>query len=57
MDMLVTYAQELKLDVTKFKSDVEQNKYKDIIQADTNDGTSLGINATPTFFINGEKIN
>lgn len=56
MDMLITYAQELKLDVNKFKAEVEQNKYRDIIQADSNDGTALGINATPTFFINGEKV-
>lgn len=56
MDMLLTYAQELNLDIDKFKSEVEQNKYRDVIQSDANDGISLGINATPTFFINGEKI-
>lgn len=50
------YAKNISLDVNKFKSDVENKKYDERIQKDVNDGNALGVSATPTFFINGEKI-
>jgi protein-disulfide isomerase len=50
------YAEELALDVTKFEEEVTSEKYKDLIERDTNDGIALGVNSTPTFFINGEKF-
>lgn len=50
------YAKDLGLDLDKFKKDVEGNKFSDKIQRDINDGNTLGINATPTFFLNGEKL-
>jgi protein-disulfide isomerase len=56
MDYFVKYAEELKLDVTKFKSDTQNNTYKARIIQDQTDATSLNVNATPTFFLNGEEI-
>lgn len=50
------YAGELGLDMTTFEDAVKNEKYKDIIDKDKNDGIALGVNATPTFFINGEKF-
>ncbi len=50
-----TLAQELGLDVDKFRQAAESNKYSDIIKADQSDGTALEVNSTPTFFINGLK--
>ena len=50
---LLTYAEQLKLDVNKFKQDYESNKYLDKINRDQSDGNALGVNATPTFFFNG----
>ncbi len=47
------YAKTLDLDVEKFSSDIKSKKYKDKIQQDQNDGGVLGVNSTPTFFING----
>lgn len=49
------YAQELKLDVEKFKADVASKKFDKKIEQDVNDGYAVGVNATPTFFINGVK--
>lgn len=56
LDMFTEYAKSIGLDTDKFKKDVEGNKYSDKIQADINDGVSLGVNSTPTFYLNGEKV-
>jgi protein-disulfide isomerase len=56
LDKFVSYAKDLGLDTNKFKSDVKANKYEAFIQADTTDGNNIGVNATPTFFINGIGI-
>ena len=53
LSLFVGYATTLKLDVTRFKSEVQAGKYADVINQDAQDGTALGINSTPTFFING----
>jgi protein-disulfide isomerase len=54
---LEKYAQELGLDMAKFKADLDAQKYKDQIQADTKEGQAVGVNGTPAVFINGRKIN
>jgi protein-disulfide isomerase len=54
-EKIMGYAESLKLDMDKFKSDVEGNKYEKRIQQDVSDGTSAGVDATPTFFINGVR--
>lgn len=53
MQFFMGYAKELKLDMEKFETEVKENKYEKKIQQDLNDGTAAGVNATPTFFING----
>lgn len=50
------YANELGLDVERFKKDAAGDVVKRRIDADIADANALGINATPTFFLNGEKI-
>lgn len=55
MSILVGYAVQLKLDVNRFKAEVTANKYSDIIEQDKQDGLALGINSTPTFYINGVR--
>lgn len=56
VETFVQYAKDLNLDSVKFKQDITANKYSDIISSDKADGVALGVNATPTFFINGEKV-
>lgn len=51
------YAKELNLDTAKFEKEVKENKYKNRIEKDKNDGNAVGVSATPTFYINGiEKV-
>lgn len=54
-DLFAGYAKDLELDVDRFNQDINANKYSDIITQDRTDGISLGVNVTPTFFINGKK--
>jgi protein-disulfide isomerase len=53
---LEQYAQEIGLDVNRFKADLESGKYKDAIEADKRLGQSLGATGTPTFFVNGRIL-
>lgn len=50
------YAKQLGMNVTKFDKDFKSSLVNDRIQADLNEGNKLGIDSTPTFFINGNKI-
>lgn len=50
------YAEQLGLDLTKFKLDVVSQSAKDRVQRDLDSGAKLGNTGTPTFYINGEKI-
>jgi protein-disulfide isomerase len=54
---LEKYAQDLGLNMAKFKADLDAQKYKDQIQSDTKEGQAVGVNGTPAVFINGRKIN
>ncbi|TSC91723.1 MAG: DSBA-like thioredoxin domain-containing protein [Parcubacteria group bacterium Licking1014_17] len=49
------YARNMGLNIVKFKADIHGEVYKDVINGDVTDGGRLGINATPTVFINGKK--
>ncbi len=53
---LEKYAQEIGLNVGKFKADLDSGKYTAQIEADSAEGTRLGANGTPTFFINGRTL-
>jgi len=57
LEIFAGYAQKLGLDVKAFTDAVSQEKFKDTILKDRSDGQALGINSTPTFFVNGEKLN
>ena len=56
LEMFASYAKELGLDVKAFMDSVNQKKFKDVIEKDLSDARALGVNSTPTFFINGEKF-
>lgn len=51
-----SYANELGLNVEKFKADVKSNESNGRVQADLKEGERLGVSSTPTFFIDGKKI-
>ncbi|WP_284987837.1 thioredoxin domain-containing protein [Arthrobacter sp. fls2-241-R2A-172] len=51
-----SYAQELSLDMTRYDTDVADEKTKERIRKDVDDGTALGVTGTPTFFLDGKKL-
>lgn len=51
-----SYAQQLGLDVGKFKTDMMSEQTSAIINADMKAGQAIGANSTPTFVLNGKKI-
>ncbi len=53
---LERYAEELKLDVGKFRAALDSNKFDKYITDDSNEGMRVGANGTPTFFINGRQV-
>lgn len=55
-DNLRKYAQELGLDLARFDRDREDSNLKAKVQSDMAEATSLGVTATPTFFINGRLV-
>lgn len=52
----VQYAKELGLDEQKFKADLVSEQVNKIIQADRTYAKDQGFNSTPTFLINGKKL-
>jgi protein-disulfide isomerase len=50
------YAQELGMNLTKFKADYASSKVNDLINADTAEGTKLNIQGTPAFFLDGKQV-
>jgi len=55
-DYFDKYAKELGLNLEKFKTDSDSKEVRDKVQSDYADGALLGVNSTPTFYLNGEKI-
>jgi len=53
---LEKYAQDLGLNMSKFKADLDSAKFKSTIESTTKEGTTVGVNGTPAVFINGRKI-
>jgi protein-disulfide isomerase len=53
---LERYAQELGLDMAKFKAAMDSKKFEEHISADSSQGSQIGAGGTPTFFVNGRKI-
>ncbi len=56
MDIFKGYAKELNLNVEQLEKDAASPEIQQRIDRDVSDADVLGINATPTFYINGEKI-
>jgi protein-disulfide isomerase len=50
------YAQKIGLDLDKFRQDVNSQSVKDRIQRDVDSGIKLGNTGTPSFFLNGQKV-
>ena len=51
---LVAYARQLKLDVVRFEKDLDSDRIRQAIAADTAEGNNLGVSGTPSYTINGK---
>jgi protein-disulfide isomerase len=50
------YAKGIGLDINKFKTDSSSKEVKDKVQADYQDGITIGVNSTPSFYLQGIKL-
>jgi len=55
-DSLIDYAGQTDLDMGRFRVCLQSGKYADEVAQDLADGVAAGVSGTPTFFMNGEKI-
>ena len=53
---LRSYAQSLGLNMVQFNGCLEECRYKHVLDTDLRDGVSLGTRGTPTYFINGQRV-
>lgn len=56
VDKLRQYASELGLDRKRFDASLDSGKFAEKVQRDVIDGHKLGINGTPTLYINGKRV-
>lgn len=56
VDSLKEYASRLGLDRKRFDESLDSGRYAERVQQDIKDGYRLGLNATPTIFINGRLV-
>jgi protein-disulfide isomerase len=57
MGSLLGYAQNIGLDVDRFDKEVKGGAYAAKIEHDLQEGVSNGVNATPKFYVDGNRIN
>lgn len=50
------YAQELKLDLARYATDVVSTETKDAVTHDRDTGLRSGVDSTPSFYLNGKKM-
>ena len=55
-DVLIKYAETIGLDLKLFAEHIDSGEIKDKVQADSDGGLKAGVNATPTFILDGKKI-
>lgn len=55
-ERFVHYARQLGLDLQRFQADLDATATRIAVESDFQSGTLLGVSATPTFFLNGERI-
>lgn len=53
---LKSYAKKVGVDMKKFEECYSSKKYDALVQADFDEGVKLGVNSTPSFFVNSQPI-
>ena len=52
---LVGYARQLGLDVDRFERELDEHVHLDKVRADQREALELGVEGTPTFFVDGQR--
>ena len=55
-EFFLKYATELKLNIDQFKKDLSSAVVKDRVNSELKEAEQIGVNSTPTFFLNGQKV-
>jgi protein-disulfide isomerase len=55
-DLIWKYLPEARVNVDQIRKDMNDPSFEAIIEQDLKDGMTLGVRATPTFFINGKPL-
>ena len=55
-DVFTSYAERLKLDVERFKTDLDSDEVKAKVASDYAHGNTLGLDRTPTLYLNGRRL-
>lgn len=55
-EVFTAYAQELGLNMALFETARQNSDYRAKIERDRQDGEAVGVDGTPTFFVNGELV-
>ena|SRR5215469_641901 len=55
-DSLMTYAEVLGLDVPRFSEGLSEQRYAARIESDVQEGLRNGVNQTPKFYVNGQRV-
>lgn len=55
-EVFASLAEDLGLDMTQFEADYEDPATAERVATDAADGKALGVQGTPTFFVDGEKL-
>ena len=56
-DRILIWAKELGLDVNRFRSELDSHKYAARVVDEAKQGDAAGVEGTPTFYINGKRLN
>lgn len=54
--IILGYAEKIGLDMEDFALDLDSDGVKAVVDRDRQDGLALGVNATPTFYLDGFKL-
>ena len=55
-DLFLTFAEDLGLDTAQFRADYTDPATAERVAKDVTDGTALGVQGTPTFFVDGKQL-
>lgn len=55
-DFFIELAESLSLDMEKFEQDLESSETKNAVNEDYSSGSRSGVPGTPTFYINGQRL-